>query len=134
MYHFSNGGAMNSLNRIILIVEDEVIIATDIQNTLRRIGYANTIIAENGEAALLSIDTDPPDLVLMDIGLGGTLDGIDTAEQIRKEKPQLPVLFLTSYSNKKMRERASVIPHTEYLLKPFTSDILVSAVNNAMAC
>lgn len=124
----------NSLNRLILIVEDEVIIAADIQNTLRRLGYDHTIIAGSGEAALRSLDLDSPDLVLMDIGLGGAMSGIETAEKIRRENPQLPVLFLTSYSNRKMKDRASVIPHTNYLLKPFTSDILNSAVHNAFTC
>ena len=118
--------------RKILIVEDEMIIAIDIQNTLHYLGYRQTVIAQSGEAALLLVTRDTPDLVLMDIGLGGTIDGIDTAEQIRKSKPELPVLFLTSYSNTKIRERASIIPRSGYLLKPFTSDLLGNAVTNAI--
>ena len=70
--------------RKILIVEDEMIIAIDIQNTLHYLGYRQTVIAQSGEAALILVTRDTPDLVLMDIGLGGTIDGIDTAEQIRK--------------------------------------------------
>lgn len=118
--------------RKILIVEDEMIIAIDIQNTLHYLGYHHTLIAQTGEAALLLVTRDAPDLVLMDIGLGGTIDGIDTAEQIRTTNPDLPVLFLTSYSNMKIRERASEIPRSGYLLKPFTSDLLGSAVTNAL--
>jgi CheY-like chemotaxis protein len=118
--------------RKILIVEDEMIIAMDIQNTLNYLGYKQTSIAESGEAALLVVTRDPPDLVLMDIGLNGSLDGIETAEQIRQVREELPVLFLTSYSNTKIKERATVIPHSGYLLKPFTSDILGSAVNIAL--
>lgn len=118
--------------RKILIVEDEMIIAIDIQNTLHYLGYRQTVIAQSGEAALILVTRDTPDLVLMDIGLGGTIDGIDTAEQIRKSKPELPVLFLTSYSNTKIRERASIIPRSGYLLKPFTSDLLGNAVTNAL--
>ena len=119
--------------RKILIVEDEMIIAIDIQNTLHYLGYRQTVIAQSGEAALILVTRDTPDLVLMDIGLGGTIDGIDTAEQIRKSKPDLPVLFLTSYSNTRIRERASVIPRSGYLLKPFTSDLLGNAVTTALA-
>ena len=119
--------------RKILIVEDEMIIAIDIQNTLHYLGYRQTVIAQSGEAALILVTRDTPDLVLMDIGLGGTIDGIDTAEQIRKSKPELPVLFLTSYSNTKIRERASIIPRSGYLLKPFTSDLLGNAVTTALA-
>ena len=118
--------------RKILIVEDEMIIAIDIQNTLHYLGYRQTVIAQSGEAALILVTRDTPDLVLMDIGLGGTIDGRDTAEQIRKSKPELPVLFLTSYSNTKIRERASIIPRSGYLLKPFTSDLLGNAVTNAL--
>lgn len=118
--------------RKILIVEDEMIIAIDIQNTLHYLGYRQTVIAQSGEAALILVTRGTPDLVLMDIGLGGTIDGIDTAEQIRKSKPELPVLFLTSYSNTKIRERASIIPRSGYLLKPFTSDLLGNAVTNAL--
>ena len=123
---------MTHRDRRILIVEDEMIIAIDIQNTLRHLGYLQTFIAPNGETAMVQVAKEAPDLVLMDIGLGGNVDGIDTAEQIRKLKPELPVLFLTSYSNRKIRERASVIPKSGYLLKPFTQDILGSAVINAL--
>ena len=123
---------MTHRDRRILIVEDEMIIAIDIQNTLHYLGYRQTVIAQSGEAALILVTRDTPDLVLMDIGLGGTIDGIDTAEQIRKSKPELPVLFLTSYSNTKIRERASIIPRSGYLLKPFTSDLLGNAVTNAL--
>ena len=119
--------------RKILIVEDEMIIAIDIQNTLHYLGYRQTVIAQSGEAALILVTRDTPDLVLMDIGLGGTIDGIDTAEQIRKSKPELPVLFLTSYSNTKIRERTSIFPRSGYLLKPFTSDLLGNAVTTALA-
>ena len=119
--------------RKILIVEDEMIIAIDIQNTLHYLGYCQTVIAQTGEAALLLVTRDAPDLVLMDIGLGDSIDGIDTAEQIRKTKPDIPVLFLTSYSNTKIRERASEIPRSGYLLKPFTSDLLGNAVTTALA-
>lgn len=119
--------------RKILIVEDEMIIAIDIQNTLHYLGYRQTVIAQTGEAALLLVTRDTLDLVLMDIGLGGSIDGIDTAEQIRRTRPELPVLFLTSYSNTKIKERASEIPRSGYLLKPFTSDLLGSAVTNALA-
>lgn len=119
-------------DRKILIVEDEMIIAIDIQNTLRHLGYLQTSIASNGEAAMILVTKERPDLVLMDIGLGESIDGIDTAQQIRKQEPELPVLFLTSYSNRKIRERASGIPGSGYLLKPFTPDILGSAVTNAL--
>jgi CheY-like chemotaxis protein len=115
-------------NKKILIVEDEIIIAMDIQSTLKTLGYENITISESGESALESIAENKPDLVLMDIGLSGSMDGIDTATQIQAVEPGLPVMFLTSYSNIKVRERAEKVSHCGYLLKPFSPDILGDAV------
>jgi CheY-like chemotaxis protein len=122
----------DSKDHTILIVEDEIIIALDIQDTLKRIGYPRTSVAESGEAALVKLSRELPDLIMMDIGLGGTIDGIDTAEQIRSTYTALPILFLTSYSNTKIRSRASLIPHSGYILKPYTSDMLATAINTAL--
>lgn len=118
----------NPRNKKILIVEDEVIIAIDIQNTLKSLGYTSISIAESGELALAKIRENCPDLVLMDIGLSGPIDGIDTALRIREINETLPVMFLTSYSNIKMRDRADKVPHCGYLLKPFSPDLLGDAV------
>jgi DNA-binding NarL/FixJ family response regulator len=115
-------------NKKILIVEDEIIIAMDIQNTLKSLGYEMISIAESGESALEVIARDRPDLVLMDIGLSGSMDGIDTATQIQAVEPNLPVMFLTSYSNIRVRERAEKVTHCGYLLKPFSPDLLGEAV------
>ncbi len=115
-------------NKNILIVEDEIIIAMDIQNTLKSLGYANIAIAESGEAAIASVTAHLPDLILMDIGLSGSIDGIECATRIQAINPSLPVMFLTSYSNIKVRERAEKVPHCGYLLKPFSPDLLGEAV------
>ena len=115
-------------NKKILIVEDEIIIAMDIQNTLKSLGYANISIAESGETAVAAVTAEPPDLILMDIGLSGTIDGIECATRIHALAPGLPVMFLTSYSNIKVRERAEKVPHCGYLLKPFSPDLLGEAV------
>jgi DNA-binding NarL/FixJ family response regulator len=115
-------------NKKILIVEDEIIIALDIKNTLKSLGYEKITIAESGESALEEIDREKPDLVLMDIGLSGSMDGIDTAVQIQAVAPGLHVMFLTSYSNLRIRERVGKIPHSGYLLKPFSPDLLGEAV------
>jgi len=64
----------------------------------------------------------------MDIGLSGALDGIDAAEQIRSQYADLHIMFLTSYSNVKMKERAEHIHHSGYILKPFTSENLQKAL------
>ncbi|HEY1405317.1 MAG TPA: response regulator [Spirochaetota bacterium] len=117
-----------SKSKRILIVEDEIIIAMDIQNTLKSLGYESISIAESGESAIEAVAESRPDLILMDIGLSGSMDGIDTATQIQAVAPGLPVMFLTSYSNLKVRERAEKVPHCGYLLKPFSPDLLGDAV------
>jgi CheY-like chemotaxis protein len=69
----------------IMIVEDEYIIAKDIQTSLENMGYAVSAIVSSGEAAIAKAESEKPDLVLMDIILKGTMDGIQAAEQIRSK-------------------------------------------------
>ena len=78
----------------ILIVEDETIIARDLQDQLQALGYAVAAQASTGEQAVQLAGTLAPDLVLMDIKLGAGMDGIAAALAIRAQKP-VPVVFLT---------------------------------------
>ena len=78
----------------ILIVEDETIIARDLQDQLQALGYAVAAQASTGEQAVQLAATLAPDLVLMDIKLGAGMDGIAAALAIRAQKP-VPVVFLT---------------------------------------
>lgn len=119
--------------KTILIVEDESIVAMDIQYTLKMLGYNNTIIADRGDIALDIVSRQKIDLILMDIGLEGSIDGIETTEKILEIEPNIPIMFLTSYSTVKMKERAAAIPHCGYILKPFSPDILGNAVITALS-
>src|SRR5512145_1843947 len=76
----------------ILIVEDEGVIALDIQMTLQRLGYVALAVATRGEDALAKAADLHPDLVLMDIRLKGDLDGVQVAEQVR-ERFDIPVIY-----------------------------------------
>ena len=80
----------------ILIVEDEVIIAMEVESQLQGLGYEVTSIVNTGENAIKKAAEDKPDLILMDIRIKGELDGIDTAEVIRN-KFGIPVIFSTAY-------------------------------------
>jgi len=82
----------------ILIVEDEYIAALDIQQNLENAGYIVAGHADRGDTAFQLAKTMRPDLVLMDIGLKGEMDGIETAGYIR-EICDIPVIFLTAFSN-----------------------------------
>ena len=102
----------------IFIAEDELIIAVDLENRLKGLGYTIHGTASSAEAALNLIKQDQPDLVLMDIVLQGKMDGIEAAEIIR-DSWGIPVIFLTAYAETDRLERAKLAYPFGYLLKPF---------------
>jgi len=118
-------------NERIFIVEDERIIAIDLQRRLSRLGYSVCGSAASSEEALVGIRAQQPDLVLMDIVIEGPIDGIDVAVQIRKEL-NVPVLFLTAYTDAKTLERAKEACPLGYILKPFKERELASMIEMAI--
>jgi PAS domain S-box-containing protein len=104
----------------ILIVEDELIIAADLENRLAALGYNVLGKTSSAENALTLIERDRPDLVLMDIVLKGAMNGIEAAETIR-DKWGIPVIFLTAYAEADRLEQAKLAYPFGYLLKPFQS-------------
>ncbi len=115
----------------VLITEDEILIARELEMTLQDLGYEVVGIASNGASALAQIAEVQPDLVLMDIVLPGELDGIETAEQIRQQF-QLPIIFLTAYADRSTLERAKITEPFGYLLKPFQPQALNIAIQVAL--
>jgi PAS domain S-box-containing protein len=103
----------------ILVVEDEIITADDIRENLQDLGYTVLAVVSSGEEAIKKIEEASPDLVLMDIMLQKELDGIETAKQIRF-RFNIPVVYLTAYSDKKILERAKITEPFGYILKPFS--------------
>jgi PAS domain S-box-containing protein len=102
----------------ILIVEDESIVALDIENSLSSSGYSIVGKTDRGEDAVKLAKELRPDLVLMDIGLRGELDGIEAAIQIRR-KYDLPIIFLTAFTTPTILERARKAEPFGYVVKPF---------------
>jgi len=102
----------------ILIVEDEGIIALDLQAALTRLGYVVVGIAAEGEKALQKVAEHHPDLVLMDINLKGEMDGVAAAEQILK-RFGTPVIYLTAYGDEATLQRARITQPFGYQLKPY---------------
>ncbi len=115
----------------VFIVEDELIEAQDIAQTLETQGYAVTGIARTGELALEALMKKHPDLVLMDIHLAGNMDGVDTAERIHSLY-KIPVIFLTAYADDAILERAKITEPYGYVLKPFDDRELHSAIQMAL--
>lgn len=114
----------------ILIVEDETIISMDIKTSLEELGYNNVDTADSGEEALLKIAKRKPDIVFMDIGLAGEMDGIETTIEINKNYGNIPVVYLTSYSNERTRQRAEKTEYFDYLLKPFQKEVLAGSIES----
>lgn len=102
----------------ILVVEDERIVALDIKNSLQELGYEVTGIASSGEDAIQKTIETNPDLVLMDIFLKGDLDGVEAAEEIRRSF-NIPVVYLTAYSDENTLQRAKITEPFGYIIKPF---------------
>ncbi|MBI4682151.1 MAG: PAS domain S-box protein [Nitrospirae bacterium] len=101
----------------ILIVEDEAIIAKDLQWRLEGMGYDVPIVVASGADAINASDKYAPDLILMDIMLLGPMDGIETADRIRSNA-DIPVIYLTAYADEEVLERAKITEPFGYLLKP----------------
>ena len=102
----------------IIVVEDEVMIAMDIQQKLIDMGYDVPVTVDNGKDAVKYAGTIKPDMMLMDIVIKGEMDGIETADQINKIY-KIPSLFLTAYDNSSIIERIRKVNPLGYLLKPF---------------
>jgi two-component system cell cycle sensor histidine kinase/response regulator CckA len=115
----------------ILVVEDEVIIAMEIRDRLGKLGYTVTGVAPSGEEAIRKMVETQPDLVLMDIMLEGPMDGVETAERIRATH-DVPVIFLTAYSDSTTLERAKISEPFGYILKPFDERELHTTIEIAL--
>lgn len=115
----------------ILIVEDEVIVALDIQDRLVDLGYEVTGVADRGSEALTLVEVSRPDLVLMDIRIKGDQDGITVAEEIR-QRWHIPVIYLTAFSEDSTLQRAKLSEPFGYLIKPFEDREIQAAIEMAL--
>ncbi len=115
----------------ILVVEDEKIVALGIKKMLKNMGYLVPSIASSGKEAISKAEITFPDLVLMDIMLKGDMDGVEAAEQIR-QLFDVPVVYLTAYSDEKILARAKRTKPFGYLTKPFEENSLHSTIELAL--
>jgi len=111
----------------ILIVEDESIVAADLERKLKKIGYGVAGIASRGEQAVEMSLSLKPQLVLMDIRIEGTMDGIETAEAIRS-RCDVPIVYLTAHSDRATFSRAKMTGPFGYILKPYDDRELVTQI------
>ena len=120
---------MSKIN--ILVVEDESIVSKDIQHSLKKIGYNIVGAASTGEKAIELALSEKPDLILMDIMLKGSMNGIEAADIIKKEL-SIPVIFLTAYADESTLAKAKITEPYGYILKPFKEIDIQTSVEMAI--
>lgn len=117
--------------KTVLVVEDERVVAKDLQHTLVRLGYRVPLTVASAEDAVRAVARECPDLVLMDIRIRGELDGVDAAG-ILKKRFDVPVVYLTAYADQETVARAKTTEPLGYLLKPVKLDELRTTVEVAL--
>jgi len=115
----------------VLIVEDEAIVAADLANKLERLGYRVSGSVPSGEDAIAIASEQRPDIVLMDIRLSGSLDGIETAERLRRVHP-IPVVYVTAHSDPDTITKALGTDPFGFILKPFIDRELKTQIEIAL--
>ncbi len=120
------------MKNTILVVEDEPIIAMELQEMLQTSGYDVPEVVKNADGVMPAVLKHNPDLVLMDIYLKSFIDGIDAAQRVKMLK-KTPVIFLTAYPNEAIRKKALSINPEAYLLKPVKDEELLQQVEKALA-
>ena len=115
----------------ILIVEDEKILAADLESKLRQLGYRVDGIARSGEEAVRLAQDRAPSLVLMDVRLAGTMDGVEAARQIQANTP-VPIVYLTAYSDLFLRNPSIMQAPGLCVAKPFVISDLREVIEIAL--
>jgi signal transduction histidine kinase len=103
----------------VMVVEDERIVALNLERRLTKLGYEISSLATSGSQALQAIERDKPDVVLMDVNIEGEIDGIETASRIPNAY-NIPVIYLTAYSEEATLQRARGTRPYGFLLKPIS--------------
>lgn len=115
----------------VLVVEDEYIVAADVMDRLQALGYELAGHATSGAEAIEKAGSESPQLVLMDIMLKGRMDGVEAAEVIR-QRYDIPVVYITAYSDEATLERAKITEPYGYILKPFEERELHTNIEMAL--
>jgi len=115
----------------ILVVEDEAVVAMDIQSKLEDLSYSVIALIRSGEEAVQTACEMRPDLILMDINLQGEMDGISAAACIQERNPT-PVVYMTAHGDKETLHRAKMTEPLGYIIKPFDEQDLRAAIEVAL--
>ncbi len=126
-----NQNIEGDLKERIMLVEDELITALDIQRMLECVGYEVSATVTSGEEAVERARDIKPDLIIMDIFLSSSMDGIEASDIIVKQM-DIPVIFLTSNADTNTLRRADKTKHYGYLIKPIRQNDLDSIISTAI--
>jgi DNA-binding response OmpR family regulator len=121
----------SNVNVRVMVVEDEFIIALDLKDTIKSLGFDVPAIATSGQQAVETALKHKPDLILMDIMLKGDIDGIEAAGEISKSL-EIPIVFISSFSDESSIKRAFKVSRYGYLIKPFHTEELKYAIEEAL--
>ncbi len=121
------GAAHQPAGKTIVIVEDERIAAEDVRRRLESWGYRVGAVVASGEEAIHTAETARPDLMLMDIKLKGTMDGVEAARRIRA-RTNIPVIYATAHADPATLQRAQVTEPFGLINKPYDDDQMRSAI------
>lgn len=116
----------------IFIVDDDSLLVSQLEIILSRLQYEICGVAASGQDFLENIDRQSPDLVLLDIGLPGDLDGFEVLREFRRLHPRTPVIFLTAYSDSETLQKVASVHPDGYLQKPVTEISLQAAIDEAI--
>lgn len=118
--------------KTIIIVEDEALAGLEIQENLQKAGYHVPEVVPSSDKVLSAVVKHKPHLIIMDIKLDSYTDGIDAAQRLRI-LGNTPVMYLTAYGDQKTRDRADRTGHSDFLVKPVSSELLCESVARALA-
>jgi DNA-binding response OmpR family regulator len=114
-----------------LIVEDEALIAEELRERLSRLGFSVIATVDSADESVAIATRERPDLVLMDIRLKGEKDGVQAAKEIRQQV-DVPIVYLTAYSDRPTVDRIKETEHDGFILKPFLRRELQATIEVAM--
>jgi two-component system, response regulator PdtaR len=115
----------------ILVAEDERIVAMDLKQTLQKLGYQVTSIVNTAVDAIQKVEVEKPDVVLMDIMLDSLLDGIEAAHII-SYKYNVPIIYVTAYTDEHTLNRARATHPFDYIIKPYDENKLREKIESAL--
>lgn len=115
----------------VMLVEDDAILSFVGEKLITRLGYKVVGKASSGEEALKIMDDCNPDIIVMDIQLAGSIDGIQTIQELRNRHIETPVIFLSGDSDYDLLKRAKRVDCVDYLIKPVSASSLLNPLNEA---